>query len=48
VGGMFQINVRIPEGTTGEFAILSQYPDGSTYYCTAVLAVTPQPASASK
>ncbi len=48
VGGMFQINVRIPEGTTGEFAILSQYPDGRTYYCTAVLAVTPQPASASK
>jgi uncharacterized protein (TIGR03437 family) len=42
VGGMFQINVRIPENTSGDFRILSQSPDGSTYYCTAALAVTPQ------
>jgi uncharacterized protein (TIGR03437 family) len=47
VGGMFQLNVRIPEGTTGEFAILSQFADGNTYFCTSTLAVTPQPASAS-
>jgi len=39
VGGMFQINVRIPLGTSGGFAILIQSPDGSTYYCTSTLAV---------
>ncbi len=47
VGGMYQVNVRIPEGTTGEFAILSQFADGNTYFCTSTLAVTPQPAGAS-
>jgi uncharacterized protein (TIGR03437 family) len=46
VGGMYQVNVRIPEGTTGEFAILSQFADGNTYFSTSTLAVTPQPASA--
>jgi uncharacterized protein (TIGR03437 family) len=40
VGGMFQINVRIPKGTSGQFAILSESPAG-IYYCTAVVAVTP-------
>lgn len=47
VGGMYQVNVRIPEGTTGEFAILSQFADGNTYFCTSTLAITPLPASAS-
>lgn len=47
VGGMFQINVRIPENTAGAFAILIQLSNGSTYYCTSALAVAPQPASAS-
>jgi uncharacterized protein (TIGR03437 family) len=48
VGGMFQINVRIPEGTTGEFAILIQLPDGSAYYCTSAVAVTPKTPITSK
>jgi uncharacterized protein (TIGR03437 family) len=48
VGGMYQLNVRIPEGTTGDFAILSQYANGNTYYCTSTLAVTLQPVNASQ
>ncbi len=45
VGGMFQINVRIPEDASGAFAILSQSPDGSSYYGASMLAVATQPAN---
>ena len=43
VGGMFQINLRIPSGTGGSFQINVQFPDGGGSSGSAEVAITPLP-----